>query len=492
VVSPRILVVPPCVSTRGDEAVEFVRSVGLGLDDWQEFFLEKSLGVDADGRWAADECGLTLARQNGKTVLSVARAACAAFLFEDPLTIHSAHERPAAFEAFLMLVALIEGSSELLRQVKAVRRQAGNEGVDLLDGRRIRYRTRTKGGGRGFACSTLILDESHTLPEASMAALVPMLGTRIGTVWYLGTAVDKTIHEHAIVFSQLRERARSGQSARLCYMEWSPTIPLDEEGREVAPDALSDEFLDDEINVRAANPALSSGRLSLASIALERRALSARAYAVERLSCGDRPTGAATEAGPIPLATWEALLDVDSKPLERLTLAVDINPQGRASFAVAGRREDGRIHVGCPASDLPVEGADLDTRDGLFERLLRFGRNHSVERVLADERILRQPIREKIEDATFELVEPVGTAGYGQACATFVALASEGQLRHVGASRLTDSLKDARARPYGDSFLWSRRLSAGDASPIIAATLAAAAVANAEISVAPEGSIAIH
>ena len=70
-VRPRILVVPESVSSRGPEAVEFLRSY-ITLDDWQEFWLDKSLGVDANGRWAAEECGLTLARQNGKTVVAVA------------------------------------------------------------------------------------------------------------------------------------------------------------------------------------------------------------------------------------------------------------------------------------------------------------------------------------------------------------------------------------------------------------------------------------
>ena len=226
------------------------------------------------------------------------------------------------------------------------------------------------------------------------------------------------------------------------------------------------------------NPAFSSGRLSLSSIALERRALSARAFAVERLSCGDRPTGVSEEQGPISLALWLELLDEDSSPLEPLTLAVDINPSGRAAVSVAGFREDGAVHVGCVASDLQVEGTDMETAGGLYERLRRFGREHSVDHVLMDERLLRRPVKDALEDATYETVEPVSTADYAASCATLVSLANEGRLRHVGASRLTDSLKGAHARVYGDSFLWSRRLSAGDASPIIAATLAAGALVN--------------
>jgi hypothetical protein len=484
-VRPRICVVPPCAGSRGDEAVEFVASVGLALDDWQAFVLRESLGTDGNGRWAADECGLTLARQNGKTRLSVARELCAAFLFGDELVIHSAHERPASFEAFLMLVGLLEGSAELSRQVKAIRRQAGNEGIDLLDGRRVRYRTRTKGGGRGFACDLLVLDESHTLSEASMAALMPMLGTRIGQVVYLGTAVDKAIHEHGAVFSLLRERARSGQSERLCYFEWSPPIPLDEHGRELGPDDLEDAFLDDELNLRAANPALASGRLTVEAVGLERRALSRRAFAVERLSCGDRPTGAGGEDGPIPLERWLELVDEGSKPLEPLVLAIDVNPAGRACFAAGGKREDGLVHVGLVASDLQVEGADLDTPGGLYAQLRSFVRDHAIgDYVRVDERVLRPHVHDLIMDSTYAMIEPVSTSAYADACDRLVALVNEGRLRHVGSATLTNALKVARARPLGDSFLWSRRLSGGDASPVIAVTLAAAGGADADGSAA--------
>lgn len=480
-VRPRICVVPESASSRGEEAVEFVRSVGLTLDDWQEFVLREMLGVDANGRWAADEVGLTLSRQNGKTVVAVARELCALFLFGDELVIHSAHERPASFEAFLMLISAIEGSADLSSKVKAIRRQAGNEGVDLLEGGRIRYRTRTKGGGRGFACDTLVLDESHTLSDAAMAAMVPMLQTRIGQAFYLGTAVDKTIHEHGAVFTLLRERARSGQSERLFYAEWSPLIPLDEHGREAGPDDLDDEFLDDELNIRAANPALATGRLTLEAIAMERRSLSRRAFAVERLSCGDRPTAASEGDGPFSVERWLELVDEASQPLEPLVLSVDFNPAGRAAFAAAGRREDGKVHAGLVASDLQVEGTTVDTPGSLGEVLRNFVREHVTDdHVLVDERVLRAHTKELIEDATYAMVVPVTTSGYADACDRLVALVNEDRLRHVGSKTLTDSLKVARARPFGDSFLWSRRLSAGDCSPVIAMTLAAAAAADVD------------
>jgi hypothetical protein len=88
---------------------------------------------------------------------------------------------------------------------------------------------------------------------------------------------------------------------------------------------------------------------------------------------------------PISLERWRELVDEASKPLEPLVLGIDVNPAGRACFAAAGKREDGRVHVGLIASDLQVEGADLDTPGGLYERLRTFVREPATDyRVLVD------------------------------------------------------------------------------------------------------------
>src|SRR5690606_41534524 len=54
--------------------------------------------------------------------------------------------------------------------VKTVRRSHGQEGIYLRNGQRLRYKTRTKGGGRGFSADCVILDEAMVLPEAFIGA----------------------------------------------------------------------------------------------------------------------------------------------------------------------------------------------------------------------------------------------------------------------------------------------------------------------------------
>jgi hypothetical protein len=151
---PRILHVPEYVSTAGDQAIEFCGECGLVLDDWQQYVLRVSLGERADGMWAAEEIGLEVPRQNGKGELLEARELVGLFVLdEEELLIHSAHEFATASEALQRMEQRIDENPHLKKRLKGrgVKHSHGEEGVYLKDGSRLRYKTRTKGGGRGFS-----------------------------------------------------------------------------------------------------------------------------------------------------------------------------------------------------------------------------------------------------------------------------------------------------------------------------------------------------
>src|SRR4029077_15111154 len=69
-------------------------------------------------------------------------------------------------------------------------------------------------------------------------------------------------------------------------------------------------------------------------------------------------------------------------------------------------------------------------------------------------------------------IDPVTAADNAKACGLLVDLAVNEQLRHLGSSELTAALKGATTRPLGDSWAWSRKNSAVDITPLVAATLA--------------------
>jgi len=109
-------------------------------------------------------------------VILQARELVELYLVESELTIHSAHLHKTSLAHFRRLWARIENDDELLAQVKPSKygrvpaKTTGQEAIELVDGRRIEFSTRTKSASRGLSCDLLVLDEAMFLPEADHAA----------------------------------------------------------------------------------------------------------------------------------------------------------------------------------------------------------------------------------------------------------------------------------------------------------------------------------
>ena len=466
VVEPRVWCAPPAVVSRGREAVELAASAGLELDPWQVFVLERALGVREDGKWAAFEVGLNVPRQNGKG--SVLEALELFWLFElgERLVIHSAHEFPTSLEAFSRLELLIDGRDDLRRRVKRVVRSHGEEGITLLTGQRIRFRTRTKGGGRGFSCDKLVLDEAMILPEKAIGALLPTLSAMPNPqVVYAGSAVDQEVHEEGVVFARIRERGVRGRDPSLAYFEFSAGV-FDAERKELTPDLVDDELLDDERLWAQANPALGI-RIDREHVANERRSMDARTFAVERLGIGDWPPTGRQSVSVIGVEAWMELEDEDSVLLDPVVLSFDVTPdRSRAAIVASGKRPDGLPHVEV-----------VDHRRGtgwVAGRLAELVAAHEVTSV----RFAKGPAESllpKLEEAQVD-VEEVSTSDYAAACGLLFDLVEQKGLRHLGTPELLSAVKGAVTRPLGDAWAWSRKSSRVDISPLVAATVGVAAV----------------
>jgi hypothetical protein len=85
-------------------------------------------------------------------------------------------------------------------------------------------------------------------------------------------------------------------------------------------------------------------------------------------------------------------------------------------------------------------------------------------------------------------VETVTVGEHGQAVGRLVDMVAERTLRHLGTEELAAAVRGAKPRPLGDAFAWSRKNSAVDISPLVAATLALGAAAG----VGDRGEIVIY
>jgi hypothetical protein len=453
--APRISAVPPAASSAGTEAIELARLAGLDLDPWQEFVLDRALGERADGQWAAFEVGVVVPRQNGKGGILEARELAGLFLLGERLITHSAHQFDTSLEAFSRLLTLIEQTPDLERRVKRTSRSHGEEGIELKGGQRIRFRTRTKGGGRGFSGDCVILDEAMVLPETALGALFPTLSARPNPqIWYTGTAVDQEFQEHGVVLARVRERGLHGNDPTLAYFEWS--VDCD------SPDDLSQLVARDPEAWADANPALGI-RITPDYIAAEQRALAHRTFAVERLGVGDWPSTDNVQQ-VIPLETWQQLADPASAIVGPISFSFDVTPdRARAAISAAGRRGDGLPHVEV-----------IEHRRGtdwLPDRLATLTQTHDTAGASCDGTGPAASLLPALQDRKVE-VTTVTAKEHAQACGRFYDAVDQGGLRHLGTPEMDAAIQGAVKRSLGDAWAWSRKSSNVDISPLVASTLA--------------------
>ncbi len=463
--TPRIWSAPDATSSRGIEAVQAAAAVGLVLDDWQKFALEKSLGVRPDGKWAAFEVGVNVARQNGKGGVIEARELAGIFAFGERLILHSAHEFQTATEAMIRMEDLLASEPSIAVQVKSVSRSHGSEGFVFKSGQRLRYRTRTKGGGRGFTGDTLILDEAMVLPEPFIGALLPTLSARSvdgnPQVFYLGSAVDQMVYEYGVVFARIRERGRAGDPS-LAYFEHSADPGLTIDGEEVPLADLSDALLTDVARWAEANPGLGI-RISEEHVAKELRSMDGRTFAVERLGIGDWPATDTSDGEVISVTDWLELADPTSSAADPVCFAFDVKPdRSVASIGVSGLGPDGLRHV---------ELVDRQKGTGwLAERLAELTGKHRCTAVICDPYGPAGSLVGELEEAGIT-VEQITAREHADACGMIYDLVERSQLRHLGQGELSAAVKGAKKRPLGDAWAWNRK-GGTDITPLVACTLA--------------------
>lgn len=458
--SPRILVVPDGTDhPLWSEVEDFVGRLGVELDEWQWLILRVALRRTGD-LWAAFTVAVVASRQNGKNGVMEIRELIGPTLLGEHLVIHTAHLADTSKEAFRRLDDLIDANEWLSRDVKHIWRTNGHEAIEFRNGNRIRFRTRTRGGGRGFSGSPIMLDEAMELPEVSMGSILPVASAQPDPqLWYMGSAVDQSVHMEGVAFARVRERALEGDHKRLAYFEWS--LPFE------SPADLEERDLADHDNWAAANPAFGI-RIQADYVEAERRELADRTFAVERLGVGDWPPTDGSGSQVIPLERWDALEDDPSSPgarmLDPVALAVDTTP-GRemTSIMAAGAREDGQAQVEVLRHD-PGTGWVADALDGYVSR-------HSPLGVWVG---MGSPAASLIPELVARgiPVEPIAETDHAKACGHMFDSVTQGTVRHLGGQVLRNAVKGATKRPMGDAWAWSRRNSAVDISPLVGGTFA--------------------
>lgn len=458
---PRIELVPDARSRAdAEDAIDLAAAAGLVLDPWQERVLRGSLGVNERGKWSAFRTALVVPRQNGKNAVLEARELAGLFLFGERLIIHTAHQYRTVKGAMKSMMNRIRACPDLLEQVWGFDgdplnvpgfKTGNNEpGIRLKSGAELQYFTRSKDGGRGFTGDLVVLDEAYSLKLDEMAALVPtMAATSVQgnpQLWFTSSAGMPGSEQLAA----LRESGQSG-AARLAYFEWS---------------AADDAAVDDRDAWFQANPGLGI-RISAEYVEDELDTLvqesgSEEQFKRERLGIWARLGGESL----FPAGAWEALADEGSRPAERLVFAVDVAPaRDAASIGLVSLRADGVAHVEV-----------VENRDGtswLPARLDELAGAYPQARLVALAGGSVEALVPGMARATARRLKLLRFADYAKACGLFFDHVAQARLQHLGDPVLGEAVAGA-AQSWsrgGDSWVWSRRSSQVDISPLVAVTL---------------------
>ena len=229
VVAPRVRLAPPAARNDAELIVELAAAYGTELDPWQIDVLEAGCGVRADGSWAADTVACSCPRQNGKSVILIARALAGALLFGEKVIILSAHEQKTSRVLFQALLSYFENFDDLGKRVRTIGRALGREEIWLRDGTHVFFPARTRSTLRGWSVDAYLADEAQLLTDAQWESAKPAMSARAhAQVWLFGTCPQML--GDGEVFGRLRGAAHAGTDEPLAWVEYGadPGADLDD------------------------------------------------------------------------------------------------------------------------------------------------------------------------------------------------------------------------------------------------------------------------
>ncbi len=472
--------------TLGAQVGQVAQRLGKPLMPWQQLVADVAFEIDpVTGLLWYDEVDVTVPRQSGKTTLISAvtthRGTVMARRYgERQVMAYTAQTGVAAKvkleREFAELLRASRSFAEVLN-VKSrpqrdtewmLRMNSGDE--HILLGRMksiLACKPPTPKAGHGDVLDLGVIDEAFSREDDAVEqAMQPGMVTRRGSqLWVVSTAGD---YNEALNIRSFylwdkvqagRERCDSGGHGRTAYFEWS--APEDADPGD--PDVW-----------RACSPALGY-TITLDALASRWRKAqespdpeAVNSFKRGYLNIWPRiPTRPDESLDRLTVADWSACSEPSAKPPSQVVVAVDAAPRlASASIAVAGVRSDGRVYVEVVAHRPGVDWVP----DAVAA--MRLGADVRGVYVAAG-----SPVVALVDRLSSDDLHKVNSAEFAAACEGFVAGVRARSVAQRTPSKFVQAVNTALAgavrRPAGDGgFTWSRRSSAVDISPLVAATLA--------------------
>ena len=428
----------------GADAIEFAKSLGYELDDWQCWLIDGILSTDEHYRLCATLCLILVSRQNGKNVVLEVVELYAFYVLEWPVILHTAHRQDTSADHMARMRSAIEANPDL-ESITGFIVANGKEKIVRKDTRaEIRFITRSKKIGRGKSPRMVVFDEALYLTDEQLQAILPSMSAQSMSddaplMVYTSSA---PVPESAVLHRMIHQFTEGGADG--FFADWGAAPGCDITDREIWRQTNPG------YNIRISEEWIAERELAL---------LSPDAFAIERL-------GVVFAADQIPseLPEWPQCADPASRRDGPVAIAVDVALDlSWSSIAIAGPRADGLLHVEV------VECLPGISRT--VEVLTKMAEKHNSP-VWLNPRSEAAGLVRSLTDAGVTVNE-VGGLDFMKACVQFRQQVTASQLRHRAQDVLNVAVAGAAVRPVGEGWVWAGRTSHVDISPLMAVTLAA-------------------
>lgn len=442
----------PARETIGGEIAKVAEALGFDPMPWQRLVWDVTGELNEAGNLWYRLAKFATPRQAGKTSASLPvfidrlKHSVARGWGSRPQMLYSAQSGDAARAVLLETWVPTILDSVFVDELGKVVRSNGREGFGWEAGGALGILRNSLSAGHGRVLDMVCHDECFALPDARLEqATRPAMITRPSPQTWMQSTAGDAISEWWFAHVVDGRECVDDPESRTAYFEWALPEGVD---------------LYDVSRYAEWHPAIGH-TITAEALATEIRTMkfdeALRAY-------GNRWTK--SKASLIPDAAWLACLDPEAKPAGTLHLALDVCPGGDAGRSTA--------IVVC-GSNRVIEVVDHRAGTGwVIERLKELDRRHSFATISVDSVGPVRGLRGEIGNAVGSgRLKELGTS---DACAAAQRLHSAiidgGEVKHRGQESLTEAAQGSAKRAVGDSWLFGRKTSHADVSPLIAAALA--------------------
>lgn len=428
--------------------------LGLGFDWWQSQLGTVCLGYGKDGKYVATigGIGLSIPRQVGKTYFVLSTLVILCILFPGLQVVWTAHHLRTSTKTFTSLRGICK-RKKVAPHVRSIRAANGEQEVEFVNGSKIMFGARAQGFGRGFdEIDVEVFDEAQILDTKSLEDMIAATNQARhehgALLFFMGTPPRPTDPSES--FRMRRDEAWAGEAEDAVWLEMSANPESDP---------------NDQLQWPIMNPSFPLRTPLESMLRLRKNLKDDDSWNREGRGVWDPKNTHRV----IDEQSWKAVADPASMPIERLTLAIDVNPdRSTAAVSLAGRRADGIWHA-----ELDEHRTGADWAIGWVKQ--RAGQNQ-LHAVVVDElagltekRHGRNYLKGTDVEVTLAASEgrdmAMAWAGYHDAV-------TGATMRHTDQPQVNVALSEAGTRDVGGGKALTKKSSTSDITPITSQTLA--------------------